>query len=111
MTQQDKDKFLEDLILSGAIEFAGIDLETGEMLYNFTDKLKDVNPQMYESSMTAFYHEMRELWAMGFIKMDITEENPLVTITEKALDDDAVAALPADLGHTIRYIKNILKRQ
>ena len=33
----------EDLILSGALEVAGVDIDTGEMLYNFTEKLKDIN--------------------------------------------------------------------
>ena len=31
---------IEELILSGALEVSGIDIDSGEMLYNFTDKLK-----------------------------------------------------------------------
>jgi hypothetical protein len=39
---------IEDLILSGALEVSGIDIDTGEMLYNFTDKLKDINPDLFK---------------------------------------------------------------
>ena len=39
---------IDDLILSGALEPAGIDPESGEMLYNFTDKLKDVSPLLHQ---------------------------------------------------------------
>jgi len=40
---------IEDLILSGALEVSGIDIDTGEMLYNFTDKLKDINPDLFKN--------------------------------------------------------------
>jgi hypothetical protein len=34
----------------------------------------------------SFYKELLGLWEKGFITMDITEENPAVSITEKALN-------------------------
>ena len=42
------DEYLQDLILSGAVEFAGIDPVTGEMLYSITDKLRSQDPKMYD---------------------------------------------------------------
>ena len=39
---------IEELILSGALEVSGIDIDSGEMLYNFTDRLKDINPELFK---------------------------------------------------------------
>ena len=42
-----RELLIEHLILQNAIEFAGVDEETGDILYNITPKLKDVKPSMY----------------------------------------------------------------
>ena len=39
---KEEDFMFIDLIESGAIEYAGLN-EEGEAIYNFTDKLKDIN--------------------------------------------------------------------
>ena len=77
---------IDDLILNGAIEVAGIDPETGELLYNFTEKLQEVAPYIYDIVMSEFRKDLLFFWENGFIDMDITNENPVVTITDKALD-------------------------
>ena len=38
---------IEHLLLQDAIEFAGIEEASGEILYNIKPKLKDVNPDIY----------------------------------------------------------------
>lgn len=43
---------IERLILDGSAEVAGIDLETGEILYGFTTKMQELDPELYG----------RELW-------------------------------------------------
>ena len=62
----DDNDFIEKLILSGAIEVAGIDMETGEPVYNFTEKLKDVSPDLHNEVSTYFTKETMALWQYGF---------------------------------------------
>jgi hypothetical protein len=54
---------IDDLILSGALEPAGIDPESGEMLYNFTDKLKDVSPVLHREVNNAFNAHVMKGWS------------------------------------------------
>ena len=105
----DDDLILEELILNGAIEVAGIDLETGEPLYNITYKMKDVNPQLHNEFVNYFSQEAMVLWEFGFISMDITSKNPIVRLTPKALDPKAVAELDTSHQYTLKEIIRILK--
>jgi hypothetical protein len=85
MINEDDDQF-SHLLFSGAIEICGIDEQSGEMLFRFTEKLKEIDPILYKKMTDSFYRELLSLWEKGFISMDITEESPMVSITEKALD-------------------------
>jgi hypothetical protein len=51
-----RELLIEHLVLQNAIEFAGLDEETGDILYNITPKLKDVKPSMYYD-MKRLYEE------------------------------------------------------
>lgn len=104
----DEDKFFEDLILSGALEPAGMDLDTGEMLYNFTDTLKDVNPQLHSEFSRYFSMEISGLWENGFLDMNVLDDNPSVTLTSKALDPEQVAKLDKDKQYTLKEIIRII---
>ena len=104
----DEDKIFEDLILSGALEPAGIDIDTGEMLYNFTEKLKDINPQLHNEFSTYFSIEVSGLWENGFLDMDITQQNPSISLTPKALDPKEVAKLDKEKQYTLKEIIRIL---
>jgi len=76
----DADKMIEDLILSGALEVAGLDIETGEPLYNFTDKLKDINPKLHNEQSKYFAVETMALWEYGIIghkQYDITAHDTM----------------------------------
>ncbi|MEY3378245.1 MAG: hypothetical protein RLZZ328_1405 [Bacteroidota bacterium] len=101
---------IEDLILNGGLEVAGIDVETGELLYTFTDKLKDVNPELHKEFTNYFHSEMMSLWVNGFIEMDVTGENPQVFITDKAMDESEISKLSKENRLTLKeIIKNYLK--
>lgn len=104
----DDDKIFEDLILSGALEPAGIDIETGEILYNFTEKLKDVSPSLHNEFSTYFSTEVSGLWENGFLDMDITQVNPSITLTAKALDPDEVSKLEKNRQYTLKEIVRII---
>jgi len=56
---------LEHLMLQGAIEVSGFDLESGETLYTITDKLKSVSPDMYEDLDKIFKRNMYEMIDAG----------------------------------------------
>lgn len=101
---ENEDKLIEELILKGALEVAGIDIETGEPLYNFTEKLKDVSPELHDQVFTFFSQEALDLWQKGFIDMDITQSNPEVRLTPKALDAIEVMKLEKDKQFTLKQI-------
>ena len=104
----DEESIFEDLILSGALEVAGVDIDTGEMLYNFTDKLKDINPKLHNEFSTYFSTEISGLWENGFIEMDITEKNPMVSLTKKALNEKEVNKLDKQKQYTLKEIIRIM---
>lgn len=100
----DEDEYIANLILNGAIEFAGLDSDTGEMLYSVTDKLKESDPKMYDRFNGLFYKEVMKLWELGFLDINIFEENPLVHLCKKAFDQEEVSKLDIDHRNTLKEI-------
>lgn len=80
---------IEHLILNGAAEVAGIDLETGEAMYRFTDKLEEVNPKLFKEVNNYVYGAIMSLWTKGFVDIDMESDDPIVKLTDKAHDMDA----------------------
>lgn len=101
-------EMIEQLILSGALEVAGIDMETGEPLYNFTEKLQNINPELHNEMSTYFSRETMALWQYGFISMDITMPNPLIKLTPKAFDKEAIDKLDKNHQYTLKEIVRII---
>lgn len=105
-----KEPSIEDLILSGAVEVSGIDPETGEFLYNFTDKMKEVLPDLYNLHMNEVHNEIMYFWEKGFVELDdMMAKNPKVKLTDKAFDPEAIAELPKEKMMSLYEIKRILK--
>ena len=102
---------IEELILSGALEVSGIDIDSGEMLYNFTDRLKDINPELFKDMSDYISTETMALWAEGFLDIDVTETNPMVKLTPKAFDDAEVNKLPKEKQYTLKEIIRIINLQ
>ena len=84
---------IDELILEGGIEVASLS-ESGDFLYKFTDKLKDLDPDLYANIIQIMYKEVIFLWERGFISMDITSRDPKVTLTDKASDLEEINRLP-----------------
>jgi hypothetical protein len=105
---KDEDEAIEQLILAGALEVAGIDIDTGELLYNFTKKLIDVDPKLHSEVSTYFSRETMALWEEGFLEMDVTEKNPIVRLTQKALDEISVSNLDKQKQYTLKEIIRII---
>lgn len=100
---------VEKLILSGAVEAAGID-EDGKMTYRFTKEAQNIAPDLYNSYMEQFYADLMSLWEKGFISMDITEQNPKVTIiASKFIDDEATANLTQQERNSLHFIVAAMK--
>jgi hypothetical protein len=102
------EEFIDNLILNGALEVVGVQSETGELLYGFTDKLIQIDPKLHAKFVDHFYEDMMSLWQNGFITMDVTEINPMVNLTEKAFDQIPVSELDQNQRHTLAsLIKNM----
>jgi hypothetical protein len=106
----EEDLIIEKLILDGALEFGGIDATSGEILYTFTNKLKQIMPELYKEHLNFVNSEIMYFWEFGFVSIDdLADENPRVTLTLKAYDKDKIKELPADKQRSLEEIKRILK--
>ena len=99
-----------NLIENGAIEYAGLN-EEGEPIYNFTDKLKDINPDLFNIHQTQLNREVMFLWEQGFITVDLLQDNPDVGLTEKSFDEESLNSLDDIYKTVLKEIKRILSQQ
>lgn len=95
------------LILSGALEPAGISGD-GEPLYNFTPKLKDVMPELYDIHQNNINSEIMRFWEMGIVNIDFFADSPIVTLTDKAFNDDFILGLSKEDLFVLDEIKRVM---
>ena len=107
----DEQTAIDYLMLNGGLQVAGIDEKTGEFLYTFTPKVKELMPELYHEHMNHVNNELMGLWEKGFINIDLMSDNPIVTLTQKALDPQEVARLSKEDQWSIEEIKRLLKSQ
>jgi len=101
-------KIIDKLILDGALQMSGIDGETGEILYQFTPKLKEVMPELYNEHLNFVNAELMRLWEKGFVNMDLMSDSPIVTLAEKAFDDNEIQSLSDQDRWAIQEVKRLL---
>lgn len=65
MQQLQKEAMVEHLVMQGAIQFSGIDENTGEMLYAITNKLEEVNPKLYDQLKQQYEDHMFKMIKRG----------------------------------------------
>lgn len=106
MTPEEK---LEELILAGAVEVAGIDSETGEFLYSFTDKLNEIDPEMARETNEIFNNYIYILWEKGYLNVNMESPSPIVSLTKKALDPESVNLLNQELRIILQNIIEALR--
>ena len=104
-----KDELIKNLILEGALEVAGVDSETSELLYTITPKMQEVHPDMYEDHLTQVNRDILNLWEKGYVNIDFLLENPVVTISEKGLDINEVSKLTKPEIWALEEVKRLLK--
>lgn len=110
MNNQHED-IMEKLILSGALEISGVDTETGEFLYQFTPKLKEVSPALYDEHINHVNGELMRLWEKGFLDINISDKNPIVKLTAKAFDTSELECLSKEDRWGIEEIKRLIISQ
>lgn len=101
------EEYFDKLLLAGVVEVSGVD-DKGELTYSFSDKMEKLSKEALDKIDEQFYQEVMRLWERGFVKMNMLEDNPLVTLTEKAMDEEARDKLPLRLKSTLSYIMKAL---
>tara|TARA_B110000503_G_scaffold24933_1_gene39294 strand:- start:16882 stop:17211 length:330 start_codon:yes stop_codon:yes gene_type:complete len=104
------EEYIDKLILAGAIEVSGIIAATGEFTYSFTEKLKTMDKNLKREIDAAFAEEIQELWALGYIDMDMTLSNPVVVLALRSTIEEERAKLPEQLRVTLEYVMSILRK-
>lgn len=106
-----EDEHIQRLIDGGGLEFAGVDTETGELLYKPTDRLKDMDYRLSEDLSVYFSDITLKLWQKGFLDMDVTERDPLVKLAEKSFDYKYIQSLNKDERVVIEQIIKALSNK
>jgi hypothetical protein len=102
------DETIEALILSGAIEISGIDSKTNQPLYSFNQKIKEIMPELYYEHLNEVNRDIMKLWEQGFLDIDMLSEDPLVTLTDKAFNDDEIEKISREDQISLNEIKRLL---
>jgi hypothetical protein len=105
-----EDELIKNLILEGALEVAGVDSETNELLYTITPKMQEVMPDMYEDHLTQVNRDLLNLWEKGYVNIDFLLADPVVTISEKGLDKAEVSKLTKPEIWALEEVKRLRKR-
>ena len=106
-----EEDIIHDLILKGGLKFEGLDAMSGELLYSFTPKIKQLMPDLYKEHMNLVNQEVMNLWQKGFIDMDLLSDDPVITVTEKALDRTQVKRLTTQEQWSLSEIKRVLREK
>jgi hypothetical protein len=98
----------DKLVLSGVVEPAALDPDTGEMLYTFNKDLEKINPELHKLVLDNFISSAMKLWELGFINMDVTSNNPMVSLTSRAFNETNINELDEDMQFSLKEIKRNL---
>jgi hypothetical protein len=105
-----EDELIKNLILQGALEVAGVDSETNELLYAITPKMQEVMPDMYEDHLKTVNRDLLNLWEKGYVNIDFFLPDPVVTISEKGLDKTEISKLTKPEIWALEEVKRLLQR-
>jgi hypothetical protein len=108
MIPKDQDP-ITHLILKGALDVAGVDSLNGELLYTITPKMKEIMPKIYEDHISQVNKQLLNLWEKGYLNIDFFSEDPLVTVSKKGLDKQALSELTTEENWSLEEVKRLLK--
>ena len=103
--------YMDNLILSGALEVAGIG-EDGKFTYQFTEKLDEVDPELKNRIEQGFYEAVMYLWSEGFLIVSAGNglDDAKVTASEKAFDSIAVQGISSYYQKILAIILEALQK-
>ncbi len=110
MIPEDQDA-IDYLILNKALEVAGVDSKTGELLYAFTPKIKEIMPALYHEHMNHVNSEIMTMWEKGFVDVDFFAKEPIVTLTEKAFNQEEISKLSSEHRWALEEMKRLMKKR
>jgi hypothetical protein len=90
---KEEDATISNLILNGGLETVGVDKETGELLYSFTPKIQELMPELYKEHLNEVNAGIMDLWENGFVNIELFSNNPTVTLTDKAFNEESLKGL------------------
>lgn len=102
-------KIIDNLILEGGIEVAGVDPDTGEMLYSFTPKVKEIMPELYHDHLNFVNDELMVLWEKGYVDIDFFQDDPLISLSEKSYNPEEVNKLSKQEKWSLQELKRVAK--
>jgi uncharacterized protein YjgD (DUF1641 family) len=104
-------EMINKLILDGGLEVAAMDNDSGELLYSFTPKIKEIMPELYQEHMRDVNSHVMNLWEKGFINLDLFTSDPVITLTLKALNKEEVKTLSKQERWSLFEIVRLLQRK
>ena len=107
----EEQEIMDYLILNNAVEVVAVDSKTGELLYSFTPKLKEVMPELYEEHINSVNVDILSLWERGYINIDFLLDEPKITLAKKSLQREELEKLSPDEQWSINEIKRLLRDQ
>lgn len=104
-------KIIDTLILEGGIEVAGVDPDTGEMLYAFTPKVKEIMPELYDDHLNFVNDELMILWEKGYVNIDFLQDDPLISLSDKAYDQNEIDNLSKQEKWSLQELKRVVRSE
>jgi hypothetical protein len=111
VNEKSDSELINELILDGGLEVSAIDQDTGEILYSFTPKIKELMPDLYQEHIQTVNKEVMNLWEKGFLEIDLFNTDPIITITEKALNKKNIDTLSKQEQWSLLEIIRLLKHK
>lgn len=103
-------EIIDHLILEGGIEVAGVDPESGEILYAFTPKVKEIMPELYDDHLNFVNAELMALWEKGYVDIDLLMEDPIISLTKKSYDPKAIQSLSKQEKWSLQELKRVINK-
>lgn len=104
-------KIIDMLILEGGIEVAGVDPDSSEMLYSFTPKVKELMPELYNDHLNFVNDELMILWEKGYVDINFLMDDPLISLTKKAFDDEELKKLSKEEKWSLQELKRVVSSE
>jgi hypothetical protein len=104
-------KIIDNLILEGGLEVAGVDPDTGEMLYAFTPKVKEIMPELYNDHLNFVNDELMVLWEKGYVNIDFLMDDPLISLTNKSYIQEEIDKLSKQEKWSLQELKRAIKSE